>query len=58
MWIARDKNGTLVLHRDKPYTVTEGGMWLSNHQCMIIDKTLLPEVTYLDSPKEVIVTLK
>lgn len=58
MWIARDDDGTLCLYREKPYATTENGMWLSNHQQMIIDNRLFPEVTYLDSPKEVIVTLK
>lgn len=53
MWLARDKDGCLVLHRSKPYLSTSG-MWLSDSSNMILDKNLCPEVTFEDSPKSFI----
>lgn len=51
LWIARDKNGTLVLHESKPYCPF--GNWHNSNQEFYLDSGLFPEVTFENSPQEV-----
>lgn len=50
LWIARDKDGTLLIHFYKP--IIDGLEWVSLDN-RIIDKNLFPEVTFENSPQEV-----
>lgn len=49
-WIARDKDGTLLIHLYEP--IIDGLEWISLDY-RIIDKNLFPEVTFENSPHEV-----
>ena len=50
LWIARDKDGTLLIHFYEP--IIDGLEWISLDY-RIIDKNLFPEVTFENSPQEV-----
>lgn len=52
MWIARDKDGLLYLHIDKPMRVRSFFINESNRSIWI-NKDLFPEVTFENSPVEV-----
>ena len=54
MWIARDENGYLFLHRNKPHTVIwcNTTMWTSL-DCWQLHTKDYPEVTFENSPMEV-----
>ena len=52
MWIARDKDGLLYLHIEKPMRVRSFFINDSNRSIWI-DKELFPEVTFGNSPQEV-----
>ena len=52
MWIARDKNGNLFLHRDRPYLSRLCGVWDSDDYFRLEQKDF-PEVTFENSPMEV-----
>lgn len=54
LWIARDKDGTLLIHFYEP--VINGPDWISLDY-RIIDENLFPEVTFGNSPKEVEIKL-
>ena len=57
MWIARDKNGSLWIHITKPVRVDdklETAKFLSLRY-EIIPSELYPEVTWENSPKELVV---
>ena len=56
-WVARDSDGSLNIHQEKPsrwsiYLWTFGGGYFH------IDKTLFPELTWEDEPIEVELTIK
>lgn len=59
-WIARDENGLLGLHKQKPYEypglygtkVFIGGVFICN-----LDSDEFPEVTFENSPQEVEIKL-
>ena len=63
MWIARDKDGSLWLYTDKP--IKGKDMWVcedfNNSKCLEISNKYtngifqLPEVTWENSPKELII---
>ena len=55
LWIARDENGELCLFDDKPTISVSKTRWLSpaNVEFMLLDSTLLPEVTFENSPQKV-----
>ena len=55
LWIARDENGCLCLHDEKPYC-SANGVWYSIKQMIHLSKDLFPEITFENSPK--CVTLK
>ena len=50
LWIARDKDGTLLIHFYKP--IIDGLEWISLDY-RIIDKNLFPEVTFGNSPQKI-----
>ena len=56
MWIARDLNGDVYLHRDNPPLLAEGVFHSANW--IILDRTDFPEVTFENSPMEVELVLK
>ena len=49
-WIARDKDGTLLLFFDEP--MLNGLSWVGL-DCHPINASLFPEVTFENSPQEV-----
>lgn len=59
MWIARDKDGTLVLFKVKPVRCKD--KWVSfgvNWENFTIDESLFPELKWEDEPIEVELALK
>jgi hypothetical protein len=56
LWVARDKNGALVLHESEPYCPYN--TWHNSNQEFYLDKDLLPEVTFENSPQLVEINLK
>ena len=56
MYVARDKNGDVYLHRDYPPLLAEGVFHSANW--IILDKEDFPEVTFENSPMEVELVLK
>lgn len=55
-WIARDKDGCLCLHEEKPFCGVSG-TWYSPKQMMHLSKDLFLEVTWENSPQEVEIKL-
>ena len=55
MYIARNKNGHLWLHKEKPSLSISGKVFTSGPfgDFFNIDDNLFPEVTYENSPREV-----
>lgn len=61
MWVARDKNEDLYLHRNKPYKHSLLGEWRDVDDCgvLLIDPGLFPSVKWEDvEPTEVVLMLK
>jgi hypothetical protein len=61
MWIAREENEDLYLFRHKPYK--NHTYWYSDNENakedrIRIDRDLFPEITYYNSPKEVVLQIK
>ena len=54
LYVARDKDGILTLFPCKPYC-NESGVWYgeTDSRDLVLDKNLLPEVTFENSPVEV-----
>lgn len=52
LWIARDKNGGLYLHFDKP-TTDYGKYYFTSTRAVVIKRELFPEVTFENSPQKV-----
>ena len=57
-WIARNTDDTLVLFQSKPILGTDF-IWeeLLNEDCMYIEESLFPEVTFENSPQQVEIKL-
>lgn len=65
IWIARDKNGSLYLYSNKPKVDSKGIFYGESEQERIfitnneffekIDPNWFPEVTFKNSPKELII---
>ena len=53
MYVARDKDGMLVMYREKPYTCTKDGTWISTSMEMILPRDLMPELTFEMGPVEI-----
>lgn len=57
VWIARDKNGTLAIFEDEPILFNDE--WFNsrpfegNFSC--IDNVMFPEITFENSPKQLII---
>lgn len=57
VWIARDKNGTLAIFENKPFLDIDDA-WYCEYECdgfSIINKDMFPEVTFENSPKQLII---
>ena len=52
LWIARDYNGLLFLHDEKPTLHEIYGYWYSENSYEL-DMDMFPEVTFENSPREV-----
>ena len=52
LWIARDKNGGLYLHFDKP-TTDYGKCYFTSMRAVVISRDLFPDVTFENSPQMV-----
>ena len=52
LWVARDKDGGLNLHFDKP-TTDYGKYYFMSTKAVVISQDLFPEVTFENSPQEV-----
>lgn len=50
-WIARNEDGTLVLHESEPRCPFSH--WHNTNQEFYLDSELFPEVTFENSPQEV-----
>ncbi len=57
-WVARDKDGTLILGRACPYRITGSGVWMGFHQCMKIDNESFPDLKWEDEPIEVEIQIR
>ena len=59
MWVARDKDGTLVLFNGEPIKEESVGRWdtYSPDGSMVIDRKSFPEITWDGEPKEVKITI-
>ncbi len=55
LWIARDKEGYITLHEERPFN--NSGMWFSYNNSNLpyirIYQEAFPEVTFENSPQEV-----
>lgn len=55
LWIARDKNGNLHIHRTEPKLIL-GEIWVSLNYWQLY-RSEFPEVTFENSPKEIIINI-
>lgn len=61
MWVARDKDGELVLYKGKPVRSHSKDKWVSfgvNWENFTIDESLFPDLKWEDEPIEVELTIK
>lgn len=58
LWIARDKDDSLYLYKQKPQ-LTYGGLWVNkNNTCFVkLPMTEFKEVTFENSPQEIEIKL-
>lgn len=58
MWIARDDNGQLWVYIEKPYN--DGGIFMPKElgDCWKLPTEMYPEVTYENSPVELVTLIK
>ena len=58
LWIARDKDNTLIVFQSKPLLDSEYNWYeILNEDFMLIPEYLFPEVTFENSPQEIELTL-
>lgn len=57
VWIARDKDGTLAIFENKPILVYDNSWYVEDcdEEFSIINKDMFPEVTFENSPKQLII---
>lgn len=57
VWIARDKNGTLAIFENKPILDYDNAWYCEyiDEKFNTIDSELFPEVTFENSPKQLII---
>lgn len=57
IWIARDKNGNLAIFNDKP--ILDDNEWYNSDpftgEYSYINKELFPDITFENSPKQLII---
>ena len=59
LWIARDKNGNLWFHKEKPHiNKYDNAFWTSYGECYEVEQDFLTEVTFENSPMEVQLIVK
>lgn len=58
LWVARDADGDIYLHRNKPYQETTGIWTCDNQEYFWLDEECFPEVTFENSPQEVELVIK
>lgn len=58
LWIARDKDGDIYLHRNKPYLRTAEIWTCDDQEYFLLEEETFPEVTFENSPQEVELKLK
>lgn len=58
LWIARDNDGHLFLYETKPERCSENFAPINGYGYWSIDDDLFPEVTFENSPREIILKLK
>ena len=51
LWIARDRNGDVYIHREKPIRLVNGVF--CSDDWWILERSDFPEVTFENSPHEV-----
>jgi hypothetical protein len=57
LWIARDTNGDIYLHKNKPYQKVAGIWTCTDQEFFWLGKEYFPEVTFENSPREVEIKL-
>ena len=58
MWVDRDKDGELYLYSLKPIKGDNHFICNTfNSECMQLESELLPEITWENSPKEIVINL-
>lgn len=56
MWIERDKDGWVMLSARKPYLLADSQSWYDESVIWCgYDDELFPEVTFENSPKELVI---
>lgn len=57
VWIARDKNGTLAIFENKPVLDYDNAWYCeyTDEKFNTIDRKLFPEITFENSPKQLII---
>lgn len=53
LWIARDADGDIYLHKNKPYQKAAGIWTCIDQEYFWLDEESFPEVTFENSPQEV-----
>lgn len=57
-WVARDKDGNLVLHYKKPHRTSGNTKWYSAQSQKSLPRDSFPDLTWDDDPQEVEIILK
>ena len=58
VWIARDKDGTLAIFENKPIIDYDDDAWYgedADEEFSIINRDMFPEITFENSPKQLII---
>lgn len=57
VWIARDKDGTLAMFKNKPILDIDNAWYCEDcdDDFSIVNKDMFPEVTFENSPKQLII---
>ena len=57
VWIARDKNGTLAMFKNEPILDIDDAWYCKDEgdDFSIVNKDMFPEVTFKNSPKQLII---
>lgn len=55
MWIAKDKNGWVNIFQNKPVADAKGFFQVDDENWCSVDQDLFPELTFENSPKELVI---